>query len=147
MSLAVNIRNLSKNYKVGEVEIPALQNINLRIQEEEYLAVVGPSGSGKTTLLNLIAGIDRPTKGKISVFRTRVDGKDENFLADFRSQIIGFVFQSYNLVSTLTVMCFLGETLDISILPLRRATKVEPFLNLSFNTYGPKTSLPLSIDE
>jgi putative ABC transport system ATP-binding protein len=103
MALAVNISNLSKIYLVGEVEVQALQKINLKVQEGEYLAVVGPSGSGKTTLLNLIAGIDRPTSGKISVFRVRVDGKDENFLADFRSLTIGFVFQSYNLVSTLTV--------------------------------------------
>ena len=103
MSLAVDLINLSKNYQVGEEEFQALQRINLRVPEAEFLAIVGPSGSGKTTLLNMIAGIDRPTSGKISVFGTRVDGKDENFLAEFRSRTIGFVFQSYNLVSTLTV--------------------------------------------
>ena len=103
MTLAVNIRNLSKNYQVGEVEVQALQKISFEVQEGKFLALVGPSGSGKTTLLNLIAGIDKPSRGKISVFGTRLDGKDENFLANFRSINIGFVFQSYNLVSTLTV--------------------------------------------
>ena len=103
MTLAVNIRNLSKNYQVGEVKVQALQKINFEVQEGKFLALVGPSGSGKTTLLNLIAGIDKPSSGTISVFGTKLHGKDENFLADFRSTTIGFVFQSYNLVSTLTV--------------------------------------------
>jgi len=103
MNLAVNISNLSKDYHVGEVEVQALQKINLKVPKAEFLTIVGPSGSGKTTLLNLIAGIDKPSKGRISVFGSRLDGKDENFLADFRNINIGFVFQTYNLVSTLTV--------------------------------------------
>ena len=103
MCEAVSILGLAKDYTLGDITIPALQGINLEIQRNEFIAIVGPSGSGKTTLLNIIAGIDRPTRGKISVFREDLSSKDEDALADFRCKKIGFVFQSYNLVSTLTV--------------------------------------------
>jgi putative ABC transport system ATP-binding protein len=103
MCEAVSILDLAKDYTLGDIAIPALQGINLEIQKNEFIAIVGPSGSGKTTLLNIIAGIDRPTRGKISVFREDLSSKDEDSLADFRCKKIGFVFQSYNLVSTLTV--------------------------------------------
>jgi putative ABC transport system ATP-binding protein len=100
---AVMASCLSKNYQIGDLKIEVLKEIDLKIENGEFTAIVGPSGSGKTTLLNLISGIDRPTSGKIRVLDEELNDKDEDFLAEFRCKNIGFVFQSYNLVSTLTV--------------------------------------------
>jgi putative ABC transport system ATP-binding protein len=94
---------LCKTYQIGEANIEALKDVNLEAEEKDFVVIEGPSGAGKTTLLNIIGGIDRPTSGKIVVFGDDLDVEDEDFLADFRCSKIGFVFQSYNLVSTLTV--------------------------------------------
>jgi putative ABC transport system ATP-binding protein len=88
---------------MGDAELEVLKDININIARGEFVALCGPSGSGKTTLLNLISGIDRPTSGKIIVLGQDLSEKDEDFLAEFRCNDVGFVFQSYNLVSTLTV--------------------------------------------
>jgi len=88
---------------MGDVKVEALKDVNLKIGKGEFTVIRGPSGSGKTTLLNIIGGIDKPTSGKIIVFGHNLDVKDEDFLASFRCHKVGFVFQSYNLVSTLTV--------------------------------------------
>jgi len=85
------------------VKIEVLKGIDLQAKEGEFIAIDGPSGSGKTTLLNIIGGIDKQTSGKIIVFEEDLSLKNEDFLADFRCKSVGFVFQSYNLVSTLTV--------------------------------------------
>jgi len=94
---------LSKIYQIGDVNIEALKDINLKVQKGEFIVISGPSGAGKTTLLNIIGGIDKPTSGKILVFTHDLTVADEDFLANFRCNNVGFVFQSYNLVSTLTV--------------------------------------------
>ena len=94
---------LSKIYQIGDVNIEALKNVNLKIEKGRFIAISGPSGAGKTTLLNIIGGIDKPTTGKIIVFKHDLTVENEDFLADFRCNNVGFVFQSYNLVSTLTV--------------------------------------------
>jgi putative ABC transport system ATP-binding protein len=88
---------------MGDAELEVLKDVNINIARGEFVALCGPSGSGKTTLLNLISGIDRPTSGKIIVLGQDLTVKDEDFLAEFRCDDVGFVFQSYNLVSTLTV--------------------------------------------
>lgn len=98
----LSVRNLGKVYK-GAVSQEALSNINLSVHQGEFVGIMGPSGSGKTTLLNMISTIDRPTSGEI-----RIDGKDpfslsQNDLAMFRRRELGFVFQSFNLLNTLTV--------------------------------------------
>ena len=85
------------------MKIEVLKGIDLQAKEGEFIAIDGPSGSGKTTLLNIIGGIDKQTSGKIIVFEEDLSLKNEDFLADFRCKSVGFVFQSYNLVSTLTV--------------------------------------------
>jgi putative ABC transport system ATP-binding protein len=100
---AVSAVQLCKTYQTGNLEVLVLKDINLTIQPGQFAAICGPSGSGKTTLLNIISGIDKPTTGKIIVFNEDLAEKDEDFLADFRCRKVGFVFQSYNLVSTLTV--------------------------------------------
>ena len=101
--LVVATDSLNKTYQLGNVEVEVLKGITLKVARGEFIAICGPSGSGKTTLLNIISGIDRPTSGKIRVLGQDLTAQDENFLADFRCNNVGFVFQSYNLVSTLTV--------------------------------------------
>ena len=110
---------LCKTYLVGSDKLEVLRGIDLIVEKGGFTVVSGDSGSGKTTLLNLIAGIDRPTSGKIFVFGEDLNMKDEDFLATFRCNNVGFVFQSYNLISTLTVaenvgfpMEWLGKPVD-----------------------------------
>jgi putative ABC transport system ATP-binding protein len=95
--------NLCKTYEIADAKVEALKDVNLKVGKGEFSVVSGPSGSGKTTLLNIIGGIDKPTSGEIIVFGSNLGAEDEDFLASFRCQNVGFVFQSYNLVSTLTV--------------------------------------------
>jgi putative ABC transport system ATP-binding protein len=95
--------DLCKTYEIGDAKLEILKDVNLKVGKGEFTVISGPSGSGKTTLLNIIGGIDKPTSGKIVVFGDDLGAKDEDFLASFRCSKVGFVFQSYNLVSTLTV--------------------------------------------
>ena len=88
---------------MADSKVEVLRDVNLDVFSGEFVAVCGASGTGKTTLLNLVSGIDKPTSGTISVFGEDLTEKDEDYLSDFRCNKIGFVFQSYNLVSTLTV--------------------------------------------
>ena len=101
--LMVSTEEVTKTFKVGERKITVLKDITLQINKASFTVICGPSGSGKTTLLNLIGGIDKPTKGKITVAGEELNEKDEDFLSEFRCNHVGFVFQAYNLVSTLTV--------------------------------------------
>ncbi len=94
---------LCKAYDIEETAVDVLKDINLTVHRGQFAAIYGPSGAGKTTLLNMISGIDKPTSGKITVFDADLAKQDEDFLASFRCNQVGFVFQAYNLVSTLTV--------------------------------------------
>ncbi|PIU59101.1 ABC transporter ATP-binding protein [Candidatus Bathyarchaeota archaeon CG07_land_8_20_14_0_80_47_9] len=94
---------LSKTYQTSDIKVEVLKDVNLKIEKGEFAVICGASGSGKTTLLNIIGGIDKPTRGEIIVFGEELSLKDEDFLSDYRCNNIGFVFQAYNLVSTLTV--------------------------------------------
>jgi putative ABC transport system ATP-binding protein len=98
----VTIRDLSKIYKQGEINVTALNRISLDIQKGEFLTLMGPSGSGKSTLLHIIAGIDRPTSGKCVVQGVDVTGLNESRLADWRNQNVGFIFQTFNLIPVLS---------------------------------------------
>ncbi len=99
----VSIQSLEKSYVIGDDNLEVLKDINLKIFQAQFAVICGPSGSGKTTLLNIIGGIDRPTKGKIVVADQDLTDQNEDSLSDFRCSNVGFVFQAYNLVSTLTV--------------------------------------------
>ena len=92
-----------KTYKLNDIDNHALNNIDLSINEGEIVVILGPSGSGKSTMLNLLSGIDSPTKGKIFFNDTRIDKMNDLELTNYRRDYLGFIFQSYNLVSSLTV--------------------------------------------
>src|SRR5579871_5504337 len=98
----VSIRNLSKIYRQGEINVTALHNISLDILPGEFLTLMGPSGSGKSTLLHIIAGVDRPTSGQCLVQGVDVTRLNESQLADWRNHNVGFIFQTFNLIPVLT---------------------------------------------
>jgi putative ABC transport system ATP-binding protein len=100
----IQVQDLYKSYQRDSLEIPVLRNINLAINEGDFVAFMGPSGSGKTTLLNLIAGIDKPTSGKIFIADIDVTELNESELAVWRSRNVGFIFQFYNLIPVLTAL-------------------------------------------
>jgi putative ABC transport system ATP-binding protein len=116
----VKITNLYKEYIRDDMRIPVLHDINLEVPEGAFLSLMGPSGSGKTTLLNLIAGIDRPTSGDLSVAGESVAQLNEGQLARWRSTHIGFIFQFYNLIPVLTAY----ENVELPLL-LTKLSKKE----------------------
>jgi putative ABC transport system ATP-binding protein len=99
----VTVKGLEKVYALGNEKLHVLVDINLAIPRAKFVVLCGPSGSGKTTLLNLIGGIDRPTQGTLTVCGLELTSQNEDALSDYRCLNVGFVFQAYNLVSTLTV--------------------------------------------
>ncbi|MFN7971970.1 MAG: ABC transporter ATP-binding protein [Acidobacteriota bacterium] len=101
-SVLIQIRDLHKVYRRDAIEVPVLAGLSLDIGRGEFMALMGPSGSGKTTLLNLIAGIDRPTRGQIVVDGRDIAQDDERTLAGWRARHVGFIFQLYNLIPVLT---------------------------------------------
>jgi putative ABC transport system ATP-binding protein len=117
---AVTIDNVRKIYKRGAEEILVLNGLTLDVAEGEFVALMGPSGSGKTTLLNLVAGIDKPTAGRVIVAGTEVSGLGEADLAKWRSRHVGFIFQFYNLIPVLTAL----ENVELPLL-LTNLTKGE----------------------
>jgi len=100
----IQIRGLSKHYEMGSVTVRALDGIDLDITQESMMVVMGPSGSGKSTLLHLLGGLDRPTSGEIQVSASTINMLDENDLAVYRRETVGFVFQSFNLIESFTAL-------------------------------------------
>jgi len=111
-SATVNVQNVRKVYRRDSQEIVVLDHINLAVPAGEFTALMGPSGSGKTTLLNLIAGIDRPTSGRVIVAGTDLGTLSEGALAKWRSRNVGFIFQFYNLIPVLTAV----ENIELPLL-------------------------------
>ncbi len=127
----VSIQSLSKSYWREKFEIPVLKNISFDIPKGEFLALMGPSGSGKTTLLNLIAGIDKPSDGKIFVNNVDISLMGESQLANWRTNCIGFIFQFYNLIPVLNAY----ENVELPLLLTKlskkeRRERVELVLNI-----------------
>lgn len=131
MSSLIEVHNVSKTYTRDSFEIPVLNDLTLDVKEGDFIALMGPSGSGKTTLLNLIAGIDKPTKGKVIVNGTEISKLNETQLAKWRAHSIGFVFQFYNLIPVLTA--FENVELPLLLTNLSKAERrqhVETALNV-----------------
>jgi putative ABC transport system ATP-binding protein len=100
----IKVYDLVVDYLLGKVVVPALRGINLNIKRGDFISIMGKSGSGKSTLLQVIGGLQRPTKGKVFIGDIDITKLNENSLAIFRRKNIGFVFQSYNLIPTLTAI-------------------------------------------
>jgi len=116
----IEIEHVGKVYRRDSLEIPVLNDINLKVPEGEFVALMGPSGSGKTTLLNLIAGIDQPTRGRIVIGGRDISQISQTELARWRSHSIGFIFQLYNLLPVLTAF----ENVELPLL-LTNLNKTE----------------------
>lgn len=101
---AISVRNLYKIYRVGETKVRALDGVDFEIYKGEFVAIVGTSGSGKSTLLNMLAGLEKPTKGVIEIGRTHIEKMSEKQLVTFRREKVGFIFQSYNLLNTMNAV-------------------------------------------
>ncbi|MBN1312692.1 MAG: ABC transporter ATP-binding protein [Anaerolineae bacterium] len=100
----ITVRDLRRTFKLGNTLVRAVDGLDLDVIDGEFLCLMGPSGSGKTTLLNMIGGLDRPTDGQIRVNGQTITTLDENALAVYRRQQVGFVFQSFNLIATMTAL-------------------------------------------
>ncbi len=98
----IEVKNLSKVYKMGQVDVKALEDVSFKIFEGEYVVILGPSGSGKSTLLNIIGGMDTPTDGHVYLINDEITNYSDKGLTEFRRDKIGFVFQFYNLMANLT---------------------------------------------
>ena len=110
---------LTKTYVAGEVQVHALNNVDLEIVEKEVVVLLGPSGSGKTTLLNIMGGLDHPTSGKLFFKDLELTGLSDRELTDYRRRHVGFVFQFYNLVPSLTAYENVALVTEISERPMR----------------------------
>jgi putative ABC transport system ATP-binding protein len=120
---AVVVRDLYKEFYRDKLTIPVLMGTNLHVERGDFLALMGPSGSGKTTLLNLIAGLDRPTRGEVIVAGDNLSKLSESALARWRSQHIGFIFQLYNLIPVLTA--FENVEMPLLLTPLSKRQRAE----------------------
>ena len=142
----IEVHGLSRVYRLksGE-EVRAVDGVDLQVPEGQFLTVIGASGSGKTTLLNLLAGLDKPTAGKVVVDDVEVSGLGEAELVRFRREKVGFVFQSFNLIPTLTA----AENVEAALAPtgMAKAERVERSMSLleSVSLKGKGSRLPVEL--
>jgi putative ABC transport system ATP-binding protein len=129
--ILVDVKNLSKEYKRGGETLVVLDDLNLEIPKEDYLALMGPSGSGKSTLLNLIGGLDTPSNGSVSINGERIDQMNSKQLSNWRASNVGFIFQFYNLLPVLTAQKNIELPLLLTNLSgSQRKKHVETALNI-----------------
>ncbi|BFL16993.1 ABC transporter ATP-binding protein [Enterocloster clostridioformis] len=102
--VVIRVKNLYKIYRVGDIKVRALDGLDFDIYKGEFVAIVGASGSGKSTLLNMLAGLEKPTKGEIEIGRVHIEKMTERQLVSFRREKVGFIFQAYNLLNTMNAL-------------------------------------------
>src|SRR5438067_13630247 len=124
--MLIELRDVTKSYRRESIEIPVLDGVSIAVPEGEFLGLMGPSGSGKSTLLNLLAGIDRPTRGTIRIGDTDISRLSESALAPWRARHIGFIFQLYNLIPVLTA--FENVELPLLLTNLSKKQRPEPVM-------------------
>ncbi len=115
--MSIKLENVTKTYFTGEVETHAVKNVDLEIKNGEFVVLLGPSGSGKSTMLNIISGLDNPTSGKISIDGEIISDMNAKQLTKFRRDNLGFIFQQYNLLQTLSVKENVEVGREVSKLP------------------------------
>lgn len=130
----IKVKHLFKLYRVGDDVVRALDGVDFSIQEGEFCAIVGTSGSGKSTLLNMLAGLEKPTRGEIVIAGQHIEGLNENELVKFRREHVGFIFQSFHLIGTMNAvenvalpLTFRGITKEKR---LKKADKMLDLVNL-----------------
>jgi len=130
----IKVRNLYKIYKVGTNKVRALNGVDFNVYEGEFCAIVGTSGSGKSTLLNMLAGLEKPTKGEIVIADNHIEKMNENQLVKFRRENVGFIFQSFNLIGTMDALENVALPLTFRGIPkmlrLKRAMKMLRLVGL-----------------
>ncbi|NBY01275.1 MAG: ATP-binding cassette domain-containing protein, partial [Planctomycetes bacterium] len=127
-NIVVRVENLTKSFSRGSEKIDVLEELTLEVQAGEFLALMGPSGSGKTTLLNIIAGLDTPTNGTVTVGKNLISKMSESMLASWRTRHVGFVFQFYHLLPVLTA--YENVELPLLLLPMTRAQRKAQVMNV-----------------
>lgn len=145
MPALIEIRDLRKSYLMGREMVHALAGVSLDIEAQKFYAVMGPSGSGKSSLLYLVGGLDRPTGGRILLENRAIDSMDENALALYRRRTIGFIFQSFNLISSLSALDNVAYPLRFDGVPSRerqaRAYELLRKVGLADRVYHRPTEL------
>jgi len=141
----IQLENVWKIYKMGEVQVPALRGISLEIQKGDFVAIIGASGSGKSTIMNLVGCLDMPTKGRILLKRQDVTHFTESDLAAQRGNTIGFVFQQYNLIPTMTAFDNVLLPLEFQEVSMKianeRARKLLTLVGLGDKMFNKPTQL------
>ncbi|MTI67259.1 MAG: ABC transporter ATP-binding protein [Firmicutes bacterium] len=135
--ILISVKDISKEYKMGEVKVKALKNATFDIYKGEFVVILGPSGSGKSTLLNIIGGMDTPTKGKVFINNNEITAFEEKKLTLYRRNEIGFVFQFYNLMSNLTAI----ENIELATEICKDSLNIENILK-DVGLYDRKAHFP-----
>lgn len=124
MDMLLELKHIYKNYKQDKIVVPVLKDINISIDEGEYVAIMGPSGSGKTTLMNIIGCLDRPTEGEYYLEGQSIVNYTENQLSDLRLKTLGFVFQSFNLLPKQTALDNVALPLSYAGIPVKKRRQI-----------------------
>ena len=122
--MLLELKHIYKNYLQDKIVIPVLKDVNISIDEGEYVAIMGPSGSGKTTLMNIIGCLDRPTKGEFLLEGESIVNYNENRLSDLRLNTLGFVFQSFNLLPKQTALDNVALPLSYAGVPVKKRKEI-----------------------
>ena len=122
--MLLELKHIYKNYRQDKIVVPVLKDINISIDEGEYVAIMGPSGSGKTTLMNIIGCLDRPTEGEYFLENQSIVNYTENQLSDLRLKTLGFVFQSFNLLPKQTALDNVALPLSYAGIPVKKRRQI-----------------------